>query len=279
MSRYIDAEVMEQRVREAMVNSPHMIPPLIKFIRGIPTADVAFVTPKEHFADVGKMVEPSPSKNDWIDAKIDKPKNGLARVLVCVDGAEIIGFPKIDTDRCIEGEWVRYGSHVTHWMPLPVVLISIRPKWCELIASGKKTIEVRKTAPKLPTPFECYIYCTKDPKLSFWRSKTYAYADDRSHNMFDIRGNGKVIGEFVCDNIDTYDDDTIFSFRYEDYARWNDFDLNRACIHPEDFQNYADGKWLYGWHISDLEIYDNPRELRDFGKARAPQSWCYVDAE
>ena len=41
MSRYINAEVMEQRVREAMVNSPHMIPPLIKFIRSIPTADVA----------------------------------------------------------------------------------------------------------------------------------------------------------------------------------------------------------------------------------------------
>ena len=40
VSRYIDAEVMEQRVREAMVNSPHMIPPLIKLIRSIPTADV-----------------------------------------------------------------------------------------------------------------------------------------------------------------------------------------------------------------------------------------------
>lgn len=42
MSRYIAAEVMEQRVREAMVNSPHMVP-LIKFIRSIPTADVAEV--------------------------------------------------------------------------------------------------------------------------------------------------------------------------------------------------------------------------------------------
>ena len=70
------------------------------------------------------------------------------------------------------------------------VLISIRPKWCALIASGKKTIEVRKTYPKLPTPFKCYIYCTQDKGLSFWKSKTYAYADDRSHNMFDIRGNG-----------------------------------------------------------------------------------------
>ena len=41
------------------------------------------------------------------------------------------------------------------------VLISIQPKWCELIASGRETIVVRKTKPKIPTPFKCYIYCTK----------------------------------------------------------------------------------------------------------------------
>ena len=41
------------------------------------------------------------------------------------------------------------------------VLFSIKPKYCELIASGKKTIEVRKTKPKLDTPFKCYIYETK----------------------------------------------------------------------------------------------------------------------
>ena len=39
------------------------------------------------------------------------------------------------------------------------VLISIRPKWCEKIIGGEKTIEVRKTRPKLQTPFKCYIYC------------------------------------------------------------------------------------------------------------------------
>ena len=42
----------------------------------------------------------------------------------------------------------------------PAVLISIRPKWCEKIISGEKTIEVRKTRPKLATPFKCHIYCT-----------------------------------------------------------------------------------------------------------------------
>lgn len=29
------------------------------------------------------------------------------------------------------------------------VMLSIRPKWCEKIANGEKTIEVRKTKPKL----------------------------------------------------------------------------------------------------------------------------------
>ena len=51
------------------------------------------------------------------------------------------------------------------------VLISIKPKWCELIVSGKKTVEVRKTKPKLETPFKCYIYCTKNGKFMV-QSKT-----------------------------------------------------------------------------------------------------------
>lgn len=40
------------------------------------------------------------------------------------------------------------------------VMLSIHPKWCEKIVNGNKTIEVRKTRPKLDTPFKCYIYCT-----------------------------------------------------------------------------------------------------------------------
>ena len=40
------------------------------------------------------------------------------------------------------------------------VLISIRPEWVEKIARGEKTLELRKTEPKLETPFKVYIYCT-----------------------------------------------------------------------------------------------------------------------
>lgn len=37
---------------------------------------------------------------------------------------------------------------------MKAVLISIRPKWCEKIVNGKKTIEVRKTRPKQSW---CYV--------------------------------------------------------------------------------------------------------------------------
>lgn len=39
------------------------------------------------------------------------------------------------------------------------VMLSVRPERCEKICCGEKTIEVRKTRPKLQTPFKCYIYC------------------------------------------------------------------------------------------------------------------------
>lgn len=183
------------------------------------------------------------------------------------------------------------------------VLISIRPEWVEKITNCKKTIEVRKTRPKLETPFKVYIYCTKQNNIMLWNARSYIYVDDHNHNAFDRCWNGSVVAEFTCDRIDEYDDDTISSYQHEDYARWNDFDLDRACMHPEDFQNYANGKWLYGWHISDLKIYDQPKPLSAFkvpckikvgcwecpyfnyttgdcdGRTikRPPQSWCYVE--
>ena len=66
------------------------------------------------------------------------------------------------------------------------VLISIRPEWVEKIARGEKTVEVRKTRPKLDTPFKCYIYCTQ------------------GNDARRLRGSwGKVIGEFICDRVET----------------------------------------------------------------------------
>ncbi len=149
------------------------------------------------------------------------------------------------------------------------VLISIKPKWCELIASGKKIIEIRKTKPKIDAPFKCYIYCTKDKNISFWTGKRYSYADDRSHNLFDVCGNGKVIGEFVCDRIRPI---AILA-----HIMVSTVDCIHSCLPACEILEYADGKTVYGWHISNLKIYDKPKELSEFGIKRSPQSWCYVE--
>lgn len=185
------------------------------------------------------------------------------------------------------------------------VLFSIKPKYCELIASGKKTIEVRKTKPKLDTPFKCYIYCTKDKDILFWKGKRYAYADDRSHNLFDVCGNGKVIGEFVCNAI--YPISVTYSDPNNTMAL-REFPF--TCLTDKEIMDYlGNGKKGYGFHISNLVIYDKPRDLDEliaFGKSncdckncdnclyrsidgvcdikdsyqplfRPPQSWCYVE--
>ena len=49
------------------------------------------------------------------------------------------------------------------------VLISIQPKWVEKICRGEKTIEVRKSRPKLETPFKVYIYQTKSKENSIYK--------------------------------------------------------------------------------------------------------------
>lgn len=189
------------------------------------------------------------------------------------------------------------------------VLISIRPKWVEKIASGEKTIEVRKTRPKLETPFKAYIYCTmpdaKDP-----------------HNILELHGadgkirkaNGKIIGEFTCDRIYEIRKRGIpenFDYCYLSLNEWGNDDIeteiraiSASCVSKEELNAYgAKAPLLYGWHISDLRIYDAPRELSEFQRAtdpcnsyhaeytwecadckkfggnikRAPQSWCYVE--
>lgn len=144
------------------------------------------------------------------------------------------------------------------------VMISIQPKWCELIASGKKTIEVRKTAPKLETPFTCYIYCTKDAKKHY-------YIDEYGDRQVELIPQ-KVIGEFVCDRVEViachkYNNGVGFDYSY--YTESKDTLTEETQLTDYDMQKYLgcadDGECVgYGWHISNLVIYDKPKELGEF---------------
>lgn len=159
---------------------------------------------------------------------------------------------------------------------MKAVLLSIRPEWCSRIFSGCKTVEIRKTRPvSLKEPFKCYIYCTKGTKFFCWKAVDHLYFDDRSHKLFDRRVDGMVV---VKEDIESAIAGSCLTVpQVKDYAGW------------KSGMSYADLKDLYGWHISDLKIYDNPRELRPFTgllntrfgvrpveAQRPPQSWCYV---
>lgn len=175
------------------------------------------------------------------------------------------------------------------------VLISIQPKWCELIAIGKKTIEVRKTRPKIETPFKCYIYCTLDGGIKGDIILKDGHASKAVCGM--------VIGEFVCDEIKTYPADDFVGAEDSDgtiiaepkdgvFAYWIP-EEKETCLPYEEIIAYGNGKTLYGWHISDLKIYDKPKDLSEFSYwlgfisdgatdnhghlKRPPQSWCYVE--
>lgn len=156
---------------------------------------------------------------------------------------------------------------------MKAVLISVKPKWCEKIASGKKTIEVRKSAPK-EVPFKAYIYCTKD-KLYLYRidddnnfeltntlrPKTYEYVKDYNEQ------NGKVIGEFICNEVKKYEPQVILCAYYEVNGAYVEEKLRYnkgTCLSYDDMVKKSNGKPLYGWHISDLKIYDKPKELSEF---------------
>lgn len=142
------------------------------------------------------------------------------------------------------------------------VMLSVRPKWCEKIANGEKTIEVRKTRPKMNTPFKCYIYCTlpKYPHEDF-------IATDYPRPQF--YGGGKVIGEFVCDCVTP-----LYNVCMDDWKRLagglHNIEkelVNQACLTEANLHTYAGGKNCFAWHISDLRIYDQPRELTAFRRA------------
>lgn len=143
------------------------------------------------------------------------------------------------------------------------ILISIRPEWCGKIVSGEKSLEIRRTKPKIEPPFKCHIYCTKDK-----RGCISGFAKPDSNYIF---SNGNVIAEFVCDKI------IDIGVPYPAYSAQMDQEiLEAACMSYSEMHRYAGHKTVYGLHISDMHIFDHSKSLLEYGMIRPPQSWCYV---
>lgn len=177
---------------------------------------------------------------------------------------------------------------------MKAVMISIRPEWVEKILSGKKTVEIRKTAPKLKPPFRCYIYCTMEKPGRKHQYEAFGI------NGKPVQCGGYVVAEFICDKIKL--NRTELLIVKEDAERA----LVGSCLTRKEAIDYLRKKSapehcdFYGWHITNLKIYDKPKELHEFNQChkceynegcvqheyscpgcyklqRPPQSWCYVE--
>lgn len=206
------------------------------------------------------------------------------------------------------------------------VMLATRPQWVEKIChkigedeTGKaiyeKRIEVRKSAPQ-EVPFKAYIYCCKAKPYLYKEAnppfELFLDSELYKGNGYDDRlFSGKVIGEFICDKVERLEEHIeqgglyyILSDTFNEQAQLDNWELH----------DYGKGKTLYAWHISDLKIYDKPKELSEFktppceksekacgnckwlvkintpdvyececyvedGRPikRPPQSWCYVE--
>lgn len=137
-----------------------------------------------------------------------------------------------------------------------------------MIAELIKTLEIRTSRPNLATPFKCYVYQT---------------------------GSGGVIGEFICREIERLPMIGYTGSRVAARYPVDDDFLRSCCLNYEEILEYAQGKVIYAWHISDYKSYAVPMALRDFHNCenceymgacnyecwnrirRAPQSWRYVE--
>lgn len=190
------------------------------------------------------------------------------------------------------------------------ILISIKPKWVAKILNDEKTIEIRKTMPKCGLPIDVYIYCTKESILFYNDLKKEYYSVSKSLTAlekYDL--SGKVVAKFTLNKVEKFDlieeqkykgnsNDEIL--KYNECIRKQKEIARKSCLSFCELICYCDTKALginqkemigYAWHISNLEIFDKPKELSELKQewydcgnnfhskplTKAPQSWCYVE--
>lgn len=147
---------------------------------------------------------------------------------------------------------------------MKAVLVSLKPYYYYLVGEGIKKIEVRKGMPKAEDwNRDTFFYMSKDEK-SFAKIPKEFQEKYRKHF-------GKVGLRFVCDRIDEF-----LVFENGTVQYWNCHDLEKSCLTYSKIANYiGNNKKGYAWHISDLIVYDKPKELSDFyAMCNIPESRC-----
>lgn len=136
-------------------------------------------------------------------------------------------------------------------------------------------MEVRKSYPKAEDwSRNSWFYMSRDEK-SFAKIPKEFQEKYRKHF-------GKVGMRFVCDQITLWNYDQAFDesmgvfidkFGY-DIA---DYELGKTCLLYEEFEKYGNTNNLYGLNITDLVVYDKPRELSEFSAVEKKSCPAYLN--
>ena len=167
-----------------------------------------------------------------------------------------------------------------------MILASLKPYYYYLIGERKKTIEVRKMALK-NLPQDIAFYMSKDEKSFAKIPKEFqekyrkhfgkvglAIVCDKIEDFYCayvpyLKENNLGYGQFVDNGVykvNGWHEGIVFerNDRYIETMLNND-DLKEMCLSAQELFDYIGaGKHLYSWHISDLKIYDKPKELSEF---------------
>lgn len=189
---------------------------------------------------------------------------------------------------------------------MKAIMISIKPKWVAKILNREKTIEIRKKFLKDYVGW-VYIYCTKGNK-----HECLEYADNPNPNKEGKwvitsgypYANGKIVARFWCDRVETIKEDKSCGLLWSQ-TMIEETLLKASCLTQKEMYDYLKkNKNGYAIRITDLEIFDKPKELKEFHYKRcefgichscinyavcnngfeipitkAPQSWCYIEVE
>ena len=145
------------------------------------------------------------------------------------------------------------------------ILISIKPKWVAKILNGEKTIEIRKTKPNVDLPVDVYIYCTKDKDIlclidNVWNTLKVIKGRKLTSEFF-----GKVLAKFTLNKVEKITPEMWSPIKEKEV-------LNSACLNEFELLDYISknngepDNPFYAWHISNLVIFDKPKELSEFRK-------------
>lgn len=121
---------------------------------------------------------------------------------------------------------------------VPAAVFALRPEWADLILSGAKTVEIRRS------------------RMNRMIGRMLIYRT----------GTGLIVGEVRVKGMHAAPPETI----------WREYG-GAACLTEKEFDEYVKGAdRLYAYRLENPIRYGKPKTLSEVGLKRAPQSWCYL---